>query len=238
MIIYLFVFFNVFGWLLLLACLLGGRLPDSCLSARGWGRMAPDILFVARRWLPGLRPFDVTTGPLAARLSRLRRLAERVQLSKSGLFAHFANKQALQLEVLEHARGCFVEAVVMPALGLPRGEARLRGVVENWLTWAGAPERAGGCLFIQAAADFDDRPGAVREAVAASQRDWVGALARAVQLGIDEGQFRPDSDPAQAAFELHALLMAHHVHARLLEDPTTPARTRAAFERQLSCLRA
>lgn len=166
------------------------------------------------------------------------RLAEEVQLSKSGLYAHFDSKQALQLQVLEHARQRFVEAVVVPALALPRGEVRLRAIVENWLAWAGSPERDGGCLFIQAAADFDDRPGPVRDAVVATQRDWVAALARAVRLAVDEGQLRPDTDPAQVAFELHALLLAHHVHARLLEDPTTPARTRTAFERLLSGLRA
>ena len=63
------------------------------------------------------------------------RLAERVGLSKSGLFAHFRSKEALQLEVLEHARADFIQGVVAPALGAPRGLPRLRALFDNWLAW-------------------------------------------------------------------------------------------------------
>src|SRR5262249_53936600 len=78
-------------------------------------------------------------------------LAERAQLSKSGLFGHFRSKEALQLQVLEHARSRFEDAVVRPALRAPRGESRVRELFDRWLAWDELP---GGCPFIAAAAEF------------------------------------------------------------------------------------
>src|SRR5688572_13419081 len=70
------------------------------------------------------------------------RLAEELALSKSGLFAHFGSKEALQVAVIEHAREQFVARVIAPGLKAPRGEPRLKALVERWMAW-GADE--GGC---------------------------------------------------------------------------------------------
>lgn len=164
------------------------------------------------------------------------RLAERVGLSKSGLFAHFRSKEALQLEVLEHARADFIQGVVAPALGAPRGLPRLRALFDNWLAWGrGAPGREGGCVFLQAAAEYDDRPGEVRACLAASQRDWTGALERAAQQSVDEGHLAAGTDARQLAFELYGLMMSCHFHTRLLDEASAADRAVAGFERLLAC---
>src|SRR5262245_39290208 len=86
-------------------------------------------------------------------LSRLSigMLAEQAQLSKSGLFAHFRSKEALQVAVLEHARASFEASVARPALKAPRGEPRLRELFDLWLRWDSAP---GGCPFIAASIEL------------------------------------------------------------------------------------
>src|SRR5512139_3385033 len=66
------------------------------------------------------------------------RLSEALEMSKSGLFAHFRSKEALQLQALEHAATVFVDRVVRPALSAPRGEPRVRALFERWLGWAEA----------------------------------------------------------------------------------------------------
>ena len=55
-------------------------------------------------------------------------LAQATGMSKSGLFAHFKSKEALQLQVLEEARQRYVDVVLRPAFKAPRGEARLRAL--------------------------------------------------------------------------------------------------------------
>ncbi|MEM8710576.1 MAG: TetR/AcrR family transcriptional regulator [Planctomycetota bacterium] len=159
------------------------------------------------------------------------RLADRVGLSKSGLFAHFQSKEQLQVEVLGHGREAFIQSVVVPALQAPRGEPRLRQLMHNWLGWNWSEESRGGCVFLQAAAEYDDREGPVRDVLVQTQRDLLEFLIGGAQLCVDEGHLRKDTDPKQFAFELFALVMAHHFHIRLLEDPTAPERTQAGFER-------
>jgi AcrR family transcriptional regulator len=165
------------------------------------------------------------------------RLAKQVGLSKSGLFAHFKSKEALQIQVLEHARDDFVQCVVAPGLQAARGEPRVRALFERWLTWGIETERQGGCVFLQSAAEFDDRPGGVRDCLVRSQKDWTEALVKAAEIGIEEGHFRNDLNPRQFAFEFYGLMMSAHFHHRLLEQPDTLERTRAGFERLLDSSR-
>ena len=165
-------------------------------------------------------------------------LAERAKMSKSGLFAHFESKEALQIAVLDEAVSRFVETVVAPALRKTRGEPRLRALLENWLLWANADFMPGGCVFVASIAELDDRPGPVRDRLAASQRDWLDTLATAIRIAIEEGHFRADVDPAQLAQEFLALAYGTHLISRLLRDPETPTRLRLAIERLLTSARA
>ena len=48
-------------------------------------------------------------------------LSEELNLSKSGLFAHFGSKEALMLRTLEYAAERYADVVVKPALAAPRG---------------------------------------------------------------------------------------------------------------------
>ncbi len=165
------------------------------------------------------------------------RLAEALDLSKSGLFAHFGSKEALQLETLDRAAQRFIEVVVRPALAEPRGEPRVRALFERWLRWPQAVPQPGGCIFIAAAAELDDRPGPVRDRLAELQRQWLGTIAGAVRLATTEGHFRRALDPEQFAFELDGITRSFHHASRLLRDPSAPARARAAFERLLATSR-
>src|SRR5262249_19607443 len=94
-------------------------------------------------------------------------LSEELVLSKSGLWAHFKSKEQLQLEVLEYAAGQFVEVVLRPALAAARGEPRVRTLFEGWLQWPRRSGLSGGCIFVSAASELDDQPGAVRDRLAA-----------------------------------------------------------------------
>ena len=165
-------------------------------------------------------------------------LAERAKMSKSGLFAHFESKEALQIAVLDEAVRRFVEVVVAPALGTKRGEPRLRALLENWLLWSNADFMPGGCVFVASIAELDDRPGPVRDRLAASQQDWLETLATAIRIAIDEGHFRADADPEQLAQEILAMAYGTHLISRLLRDPETSTRLRTATERLLASVRA
>lgn len=165
-------------------------------------------------------------------------LADDLDLSKSGLFAHFRSKETLQIQVLEHAAAQFVEQVVRPALREPRGEPRLSALFERWLAWDVAPSRRGGCVFAQAASELDDRAGPVRDRLVQLQREWIGVLVTAVRHGVEAGRFRPESDAEQFAQDLYGVMLAFHHAWRLLGDPQAETRARRAFGTLLDQLRS
>jgi AcrR family transcriptional regulator len=162
------------------------------------------------------------------------RLAEETGLSKSGLFAHFGSKEALEVAVVEEASRQFVQEVMVPALRHPRGEPRLRALFKGWLDWG---KRPGGCFFVGASAELDDRPGPPRDALVRAQKDWVDELAKATRIAIQEGHFRSDVDPEQVAFEIYSIMLGAHLFMRFLHEPTSLARTQEAFEHLIASAR-
>jgi AcrR family transcriptional regulator len=164
-------------------------------------------------------------------------LAARARLSKSGLFAHFRSKEALQIALLDAAAEEFRRVVVHPALAAPRGEPRLRATFDHWLHWPSKCDLPGGCVFTGAAAELDDRAGAVRDHLVELQRQWVDTLTRIARGGIEEGHFRSDVDAEQLALEFYGILFIHHLMHRLLRDPRADERARVTLERLLASVR-
>jgi AcrR family transcriptional regulator len=179
------------------------------------------------------RAFELATIVGVSGLS-IGRLAEETGLSKSGLFAHFGSKEALEVAVVEEASRQFVQEVMVPALQEPRGEPRLRALFARWLRWG---ERPGGCFFVGASTELDDRPGPPRDALVRAQKDWVDELAKATRIAISEGHFRPDCDPDQFAFELYSIMLGAHLFMRFLHEPASRGRTQEAFERLVASAR-
>jgi len=159
-------------------------------------------------------------------------LAEQTQMSKSGLFAHFKSKEALQLETLERGRERFTDVVVRPTLGAPRGIQRVRALLEHWLVWE-TEALEGGCVFVTASIEFDDQPGEMHDALVRNQTDWSEFIATVAGTAVAEGDFRSDLDTEQFAFTLLGLIYAFHHTARLLRDPKALEHTRGAFEHLL-----
>lgn len=162
------------------------------------------------------------------------RLAEEMDLSKSGLFAHFDSKENLQVQLLERAAERFAEEVVHPALAEPAGERRLRVLFERWLEWPKRVRQPGGCIWVAAATELDDRPGVARDRLVALWRDWFATIARVVRRAQETGELRADVDPDQFAFEMNGIALAWHLDSRLLGDSRAFERARAAFDRLLA----
>jgi AcrR family transcriptional regulator len=161
------------------------------------------------------------------------RLAAELAMSKSGLFAHFGSKEELQLATVEAARAVFVREVVGPAFAAEKGLARLWGLCDVWLAYVRGEVFRGGCFFAAAAAEFDGRPGAVRDRVAAIMKEWLAALRRSVEEAQAAGQLDAGADPAQLAFELNALEMGANWAFQLHGDRRAFARAREAMLERL-----
>ena len=159
-------------------------------------------------------------------------LAELMQMSKSGVFAHFGSREELQISVVREYHRRFEEEVFRPALLQPRGLPRLRELFERWLGRV-SHELDSGCIYISGAVEFDDRPGPVREALVGMVVAWHRALGRAIGHAVEAGQLRADTDVQQLLFEIHGLILALHHDARFLRSPGAGERARRGFERLL-----
>jgi AcrR family transcriptional regulator len=160
-------------------------------------------------------------------------VAEVAQMSKSGVFAHFGSREELQISVVREYFNQFEQEVFYPALAAPRGLPRLRVMFDNWMQLMVGEVQAG-CIFISGAAEFDDRPGPVRDALANSVKTWLAAVRRSIVQAREMGHLPKDADEKQIAFELHGLILALHYEARLLKDDGSSERTTTGFNHILA----
>lgn len=160
-------------------------------------------------------------------------LAEAMGMSKSGVFAHFGSREELQISVVREYYARFEHEVFAPAMAQPRGLPRLRALFEHWMHYTSA-ELVSGCIFISGAVEFDDRPGAVRDALVAAVEAWMQAMERAVAQARAEGQLAADTDERQLAFEIHGLILALHYEARFLQRPGAMERAVQGFHNILA----
>ncbi|MEU7856062.1 TetR/AcrR family transcriptional regulator [Nonomuraea sp. NPDC049141] len=142
------------------------------------------------------------------------RLAGDLKLSKSGVATLFGTKEKLQVAAVASAREAFLDAVVHPASAAPHGAARLRALTEHWLSYAETPLFAGGCFWAANLADFDSRPGRVRDALVRHHQDWLALLAGELRRAVDSGEIA-DLDADLAAFQIDAVFTAANTALRL-----------------------
>jgi AcrR family transcriptional regulator len=157
------------------------------------------------------------------------RLAADLSVSKAGVFAHFGSKEELQLATVRAAADRFTEAVIVPAFAEPEGLDRLVALCERWLDYSRRDVFPGGCFFFSVAAEYDAKPGRVRDEIAAVRRRWLGAYEQLVAAAQARGELDDAVDPTALAFELDALGMAANLHAHLCDDRTVYDRVRAAM---------
>ncbi|WP_424643207.1 TetR/AcrR family transcriptional regulator [Embleya sp. AB8] len=161
------------------------------------------------------------------------RLAGDLEISKSGVFAHFGSKEELQLAAVGAAIDIYVERVVTPARTAPTGLVRLWRLTEGWLEYSRDRVFPGGCFFFNAAAEFDARPGRIRDALARAWQDWRALLVTEAEAAKAAGEAIEDLDAAQLVFELIAFLETANGISMLHDDQSAYTRATTAIRTRL-----
>jgi AcrR family transcriptional regulator len=164
------------------------------------------------------------------------RLAEELQMSKSGLFAHFGSKEDLQVAVIEAASQRYINEIFRRALDAPRGYPRLVAICDAWLSYIRRRVFPGGCFFAAASFEFDGRPGPIRDLIRRLMHDWIAALEKAIVMAQDEGHLDRSVDPAQLAFEMNSLFFGANFDYCLLDDERAIERAKKAIMDRISSL--
>ena len=164
-------------------------------------------------------------------------IADRMEMSKSGVFAHFGSREDLQIAVVQEYHRRFEEEVFFPALTEPRGLQRLSAMYAGWVTRQ-TREIASGCMYISGAVEYDDRPGPIRDELLSMVVAWQKALLRAARQAVDEGHLVATTDCAQLVFEMRAMVLALHHDARFIGDDHAVERVERGYVRLIDSYRA
>jgi AcrR family transcriptional regulator len=161
------------------------------------------------------------------------RLAEETGMSKSGLYAHFESKQALQLATVEIANEIFDAEVVQPAFAPAPGRERLVALCDAYLSHLQRGVFPGGCFFAATASDFGMRPGPVRDAIKAAWTDFEALVAQLIEEARARGEIAAEPETDQLAFELIGFLGGANASFVLFRDATVLERARRAVRVRL-----
>ncbi|NUR24731.1 MAG: TetR/AcrR family transcriptional regulator [Catenulispora sp.] len=155
----------------------------------------------------------------------LAQLAERLGVSKSGLFAHWRSKEELQLATIDQARKLWADRVVAPALRQPRGLRRLFALHEARLAFYTERVLPGGCFFAVAEFEYAGRTGVVSARLSEVLGEWLTLLERLISEAVELGELPAGTETGQLAFEIDAAGVAAMLHTRLLDVSAHAART-------------
>lgn len=166
----------------------------------------------------------------------LNDLAAEVGMSKSGLYAHFKDKEELELATIETAATIFDSEVLQPALRAQAGIERLKALVSSFLSHLDRRVFPGGCFFAAVAAELDTRPGRARDRVVEVLDQWLSLLRQCIIDAQDLGEIDPNAEVAQAVFEVEAMLMAANFLFVMMNDPIHLIQARRGVENVLKRL--
>jgi AcrR family transcriptional regulator len=161
----------------------------------------------------------------------LQVVADRIGLSKSGVFSRVGSREALQKAVIEEFGHRFIAEVFVPSMQVPKGLPRLNEIVRRWIIRTRDVEASTGCLYTAGAFELDDRAGELRDHLLSEVTRWRAALRRTVLQAIEAGHLAPDTDADQLVGELSALIMGMLHDTRFLRDPRAADRTQASWDR-------
>ena len=151
-------------------------------------------------------------------------------MTKAGVAAHFASKEALQLAVVETAAAGYAKPLAAAAERSTPGLSRLRALGIAWLEYLETISYRGGCFFAAAGQDFAGRPGPVRDSLARHVGALLGELEEQAVLAERLGELSIGVRPETLAFQIHALAQEANLRAELLDEKDAFALARASLE--------
>jgi len=163
----------------------------------------------------------------------LQAVADRIGISKSGVFSRIGSREALQKAVIEEFGRRFIADVFVPAMQQPKGLPRLDAIVQRWIVRMRDVEIQSGCIYTAGAFELDDREGELRDTLLGEITRWRAALRRTVLQAVEAGHLRADTDAEQLVAEIYALSMGLLHDARFLRDNRAAERTQASWKRLL-----
>jgi AcrR family transcriptional regulator len=160
-------------------------------------------------------------------------LADALDMSKSGIYAHFGSKQELQLATVDEARRIFDAEVIEPALAAAPGIGQLVAICDGFFDHLVRRTLPGGCFFAGAALEMGTRPGPVKEQIADFQSGFTSLIRQFIVTAVEHHELPADEDPDALTFELSGVILAANTNFVLRGDPAALDMARVIVRRRL-----
>ena len=116
--------------------------------------------------------------------------------------------------------------MIRPARDIPAGAERLSALALNFVDYMEQATFEGGCFWASVAAEFDNRPGPVREMIQEKLSIWLDVLReQSAAAGV--------ADPEQMTFEIYSIGQGANTFYQLYGDATVFDRARSTLARLL-----
>lgn len=147
-------------------------------------------------------------------------LAAKANMSRSGLFAHFLSKEQLQLEILEFAYNLFERTIMEPCKQIASPVGRLRYLQKEVPSWYEKtdPKIPGGCIFLMACLEFDDRPGKIRNNLLHQHSRFLDFLKDTHEDAVKAREFTGVTTKENFAFVFYSLYMGYNQYKKFFGD--------------------
>jgi AcrR family transcriptional regulator len=160
-------------------------------------------------------------------------LALALDMSKSGIYAHFGSKRDLQLATVREAGAIFRTQIIEPASAAAPGVAQLLAAFDAFCDYLLERTFPGGCFFAGAVLEMASHPGPVKDEIAAFQRGFTTAVRQFAVTAIEKGELPADEDPDALTFELNGLILAANANFVLTDDAAALDMARRIVRRRL-----
>lgn len=163
-------------------------------------------------------------------------IAKVTKLSRSGLFAHFQSKEQMQLDILKYAEEKFLEIVIKPTELETQPLEKFKKLQELWPNWFDRTDFKirGGCIFIMAIMEYDDRPGVVRDALLDQQNRLVKYIEKIAKVCVKNSDFNEQTNTSQFAFEYYSYYLGYSIHKKFLDDTKAQKKFKTSIESLIS----
>ena len=136
----------------------------------------------------------------------LNDMIQATGLTKGSIYGNFVNKDDVALAAFDFNLKKVNEVISTEMASRKTFREKLLAytkVYENFLEF---PFPEGGCPVLNTAVDADDTHPMLKQKAADAIMHWKNAIAKLIQKGIGNNEFRPDVDPEQIALTIIATI--------------------------------
>lgn len=167
----------------------------------------------------------------------MKGVADRLQLSKSGVFSRSGSVESLQLAVVEEYGRRFVADIFLPAMQRQRGLPRLDALMLRWFERVSNHSGIGAAVFEAAAFSLDSVDEKLKKILADGVVGWRFMMRRTVVQATEEGHLKADLNVDVFMYELHSLVLGALYESAFLGDKKMAAKGSLAYSRLINSYR-